>query len=133
MDIVPTFGEYDGDRNELHITRWDLLSPEGRTHYAELVGKTNLADAQSIYESGNYQWVFVHELGHWWQHCKGDEKADPYAIEMGANRIASAYWRTANPELMARFAEGFGKLTRSLVDTTPPDKTPRAYFDANYE
>ncbi len=133
MDIVPTFGEYDEDRNELHITPWDLLSSEGKSHYAHLVGATDIRKAQSIYESANYQWVYVHELGHWWQHCSAKAKADPYAIEMGADRIASAFWRNADPKLMAEFAKGFVGLTHTLTNVTPPGMDSRSYFDDHYE
>jgi hypothetical protein len=98
-----------------------------------MVNAHTQADARSIYEKGTYNWVFVHELGHWWQHCKVKAEADSYSREAGANRIASAYWQATNPRLMSDFGDLFTRLERGLPNPVPPGVAKAVYFNRNYD
>ena len=61
------------------------------------------AIAKKEFEDGVHHWVIVHELGHWFQACRGitEKTAKPYAIEFGADRIAAAYWKEHDPSVIA--------------------------------
>src|SRR5579863_7124208 len=67
---VPSFGNYDPETNTLRTSAWWLLSADQKKLFFHLAGPD--ADdnaARRVFEHGTYSWVFVHELGHWWQAC----------------------------------------------------------------
>ena len=100
IEDIPSYGNYDPDTNTLHTSLWELLKPEERAlffHMADAADKkqgSSEAAARREFETGVHHWVFIHELGHWWQSCrKVNENRKPWAVEYEADRIAAAYWR----------------------------------------
>jgi hypothetical protein len=94
VDHTPSFGSYDEKTGILPISDWTLLSPEERAGFLQLAGPgADEAAAHALFEQGVHRWVLVHELGHWWQACRGfkfDRPEENYQVEYGANRIALA-------------------------------------------
>jgi hypothetical protein len=103
LDNPPSYGDYDDKKNLLHIAVWSALSPDDQARFSKLAdmlgeGRTG----EQAFEDGVHHWVFIHELGHWWQACEHKTEDFHYATEYGANRIAAAYWRLKDPEFMRR-------------------------------
>ena len=71
LDNPPSYGNYEDDKNLLHIAVWSALTPEQQSRFSRLA--TRLGKGQTgeqAFEDGVHHWVFVHELGHWWQACR---------------------------------------------------------------
>jgi hypothetical protein len=132
---TPSFGNYVPETNTLEISAWWLLTPERRAFFRELAGKDADEDAaRRVFENGTHRWVFIHELGHWWQACTGFlNSAKHYQVEYDANRIAAAYWRENDPGLMQGLASGFEHMLSSKPSPVPTGQPLEDYFNANYD
>jgi hypothetical protein len=129
---VPDFGRYLPERDAIVITPWSQLSPEERQAFTDVARANAPAPAaRAVFESGTYRWVFVHELGHWWQHCRQLARPLSYATESGANRIALAFWRERDPRYAAAIVEGFQELLASVSPPLPADEPVPQYFDSH--
>jgi len=76
LDNPPSFGRYDSGANLLHIAAWSEIGPDGEGRFARL--KSVLNDPRSpeaIFDDSVNHWIFIHELGHWWQACQHKEVA----------------------------------------------------------
>jgi len=113
---VPSFGNYDPESNTLKTPAWEQLTDGERGRFYRLLGPgTSEAAARAEFETGAHHWVFVHEMGHWWQACRGLVNADKhYAVEFGANRIATAYWQERDPQVVAHQRAVFEGLLSDL-------------------
>jgi IS5 family transposase len=103
LDNPASYGNFEEDKNLLHIAVWSALTEQQQSRFerlSELV-KNGKSGEQTFEESVHY-WVFVHELGHWWQACQRKISNNHYSVEYGANRIAAAYWRQTDLDLMRR-------------------------------
>ena len=131
---VPSFGNYDPDTNTLRTSAWWLLNADQKKLFFHLAGPD--ADdhaAQRVFEHGTYSWVFVHELGHWWQACIDSVKSKThYQREYDANRIAAAYWRETNPALLQGLTAGFTRILAGALNPVPGGQTPEQFFNDNY-
>jgi hypothetical protein len=129
----PTFGRYLPERNVVLIGSWSHLSAPERQAFEETAQTLGgAASAQSVFENGTHRWVFVHELGHWWQGCRHLTRPESYAAESGANRIALAFWREREPGFAAGVVRGFAALLESTPSPVPATASAQAYFDANF-
>ena len=101
MDNPVSFGNYDDTTNILHTTSsWQTLPKELKVFFNQAVGGADSSDAgKDLFNKATHQWIFVHELGHWWRACQ-KQKVSHYDEEIGANRIAVAYWREADSSFM---------------------------------
>ena len=111
---VASFGNYDPSNNTLQTPAWEQLSSDEREFFFHLAGpNSDEAAARESFETGTHRWVFVHELGHWWQTCIGsNEGRTHYQVEYDANRIAAADWREVDSSLMTFLNAGFGHPER---------------------
>lgn len=102
--------------------------------FAQLAGPgKNENDARALFDIA-HQWIFVHELGHWWQACSGANKEQShYQVEYGANRIALAYWREVNPHIADTMRPVFQAVVDHAPNPVPPGKSVEDYFNANYD
>jgi hypothetical protein len=97
-------------------------------HLAGLDADENAA--HRVFEHGTYGWVFVHELGHWWQACIGSaENKTHYRREYDANRIAAAYWRGHDPPMLQGWTAGFSRILAGAPNPVPAGQTPEEYFN----
>jgi hypothetical protein len=129
----PAFGRYLPERNVLLIASWSHLSVPERQAFEEMAQTLGgQGAARSVFENGTHRWVFVHELGHWWQACRHLTRPESYAAENGANRIALAFWREREPRFAAGIVHGFAALLGSTPSPVPAAQSAQAYFDANF-
>ena len=133
VDNPPSFGNYEDEKNVLHIAAWQNLPPDQQARFERLAATLSEGlSAQEMFEDGVHRWVFVNELGHWWQTCQ-HKSGDHYSIEYGANRIAAAYWRLKSPAFMEARAKHFLAVQALLPNPVPEGQSKEKYFDANYE
>ena len=129
----PAFGRYLPERNVVLIASWSHLSVPERQAFEEMAQTLGgQGAARSVFENGTHRWVFVHELGHWWQACRHLTRPESYAAENGANRIALAFWREREPRFAAGIVHGFAALLGSTPSPVPAAQSAQAYFDANF-
>ena len=134
LDNPPSFGNYEDSKNLLHIAAWSALTPEEQARFSRVA--VMLGEGQSgeaLFEDGVHHWVFVHELGHWWQACQGKLVGNHHSVEYGANRVAAAYWRLKNPELMKRTAKRMSTLMDAAPNPVPEGQNEQSFFNENYE
>ncbi len=128
-----SFGRFDPESNAVVVATWSRLTAEQRQRFASLAEHTGgRHSAQSMFEDGTYGWVFVHELGHWWQGCRQLTRAHSYGEEAGANRIALAFWRMQDPALAARMLETFSYLRAGIPSPVPAGLPKQQYLDDHY-
>lgn len=135
LQHVPSFGNYDPETNSLQTPAWRQLSDEEKGLFHHLAGpESDEAAAQRIFEVGSHHWVFVHEMGHWWQACNdANRNRQHYQVEYGANRIAAAYWREVDSQLLAEFDLSFKNFLKDAPNPVPDGQSPERYFNENYE
>ena len=135
IDHVPSFGNYDDAANVLHTADWIELSPEERGLFFQLAGPhADEGAAHAAFEEATHRWILVHELGHWWQACRhANPSHSNYQIEYGANRIALAYWREADPDFAIRMLSTFHGYVDHVSSPVPPGQATEAYFNNHYE
>jgi len=131
---VPSYGNYDPATNTLTTSAWELLSDEEKSGFFQMLGPGATEEAaRAEFEIGAHHWVFVHELGHWWQACRGvSEKIGSYAFESGANRVAAAYWREHDASIIAHQKAVFELIQAHFPNPVPAGQSAETYFDAHY-
>jgi len=133
LDNPRSFGNYDDSLNVIHTCYWPTLPPEGRAvfnNFAEHMG--NGMTGEKFFDLAVYQWIFIHELSHWWQACQ-NFKSDPYETEKGANRIASAYWNDRDPQFYKFMLGVFQGVLDHRPSPVPPGVPKEKYLDDNYQ
>jgi hypothetical protein len=134
MGDPPTFGNYDVEKNVLYIAIWSRLTAAEKDHFADIAKNLGpKATARGVFEAGTDRWVFTHELGHWWQACQHKTRANSYEEEMGANRIASAFWRERDPGFMQGMVEGFRSVRESIPSPVPQGESKIDFLDTHFE
>ena len=136
VEDVPSFGSYDPETNSLRTSAWSLLKLEERQMFYRFMGpEATEAVARKEFEDGVHHWVIVHELGHWFQACRGmtSKTTKPYAIEFGADRIAAAYWNEHSPEVIAHQRPVFQAILQNFPNPVPQGEEVEPYFNAHYQ
>jgi len=135
MDDVPSFGSYDNEDNTLRTADWYALVPEEREVFFRLAGpNSDEKAARDFFEVAAHKWIFIHELGHWWQNCqKQMDGPPPYSVEYGANRIAAAYWREVDPALAQKMADLFTGIYEHSPSPVPAGQSLEPYFNTHYQ
>ena len=134
LDNPPSYGNYDDEKNILHIADWNALSADEQARFARLAARLGQGQTgEQAFEDSVHHWVFVHELGHWWQACEHKTTDTHYAEEYGANRIAAAYWRLNDPNFMYRTKNKMTTVIGSLPNPVPDGESKEKYFNENYE
>jgi len=130
---IPSWGNYNTETNTLSTSEWTLLQPREKAFFKMLAGPNATdADVQELFDRASHRWIFVHEMGHWWQACRHQD-AKPYATEYGADRIAMAYWREADPTVVPRMMPIFHMVLDHAPSPVPEGQEVEAYFNANYQ
>jgi hypothetical protein len=128
-----SYGNYDEATNTLTTSAWELLTPEEKARFYRLAGADATDDsARQQFEIGVHHWVFVHELGHWWQTCRHVANEDHYLYESGANRIATAYWREHNRDILVAQRTTFDYVLTRVPDPVPEGESVESYFNSHY-
>jgi hypothetical protein len=134
-DNPPSYGNFEDDKNLLHIAVWSALTPEQQSRFSRLATQFGKGQTgEQAFDEAVHRWVFIHELGHWWQACGHKTGGNNhYAVEYGANRIAAAYWRLKDPAFMQRTEEKAAWRHASMPNPLPEGQAKEMFFDANYE
>jgi len=132
---VPSYGNYDVERNVVETPAWELMSAREKGLMYQLAGPgADEAAARAEFETDAHHWIFVHELGHWWQACRGvAHDGRHYAKEYGANRIATAYWRERDSAIVPHMRGAFEMVVAHAPNPVPAGHEVETYFDAHYE
>jgi hypothetical protein len=132
---VSSFGSYDPETNTLQTPAWEQMTDQEKALFYHAVRPdTSEAAAREEFEKGVHHWVIVHELGHWWQACRGASTGSShYATEFDADRIAAAYWRERDPSIVAHQRAVFDAIVTRWPNPLPAGQDSVTYFNANYE
>jgi hypothetical protein len=132
---VPSYGNYDVEKNTVETPAWELMTAQEKVLFYQLAGPgADEAAARAEFEIGSHHWVFVHELGHWFQACRGLPYDDRHwAKESGANRISAAYWRERDAAVVPQMQAAFEQVMAHAPNPVPAGQEVEAYFNANYE
>ena len=135
VEDVPSMGQYDDETNTLRTTDWTLLNPQEKAFMRHLAGPdAREPEMRAVFEKAAHQWIFVHELGHWWQACRGYTPTHThYQVESGANRIALAYWRERDPSVETLMARLFHQVLDTMPSPVPAGEPVEVFFNRNYE
>ncbi|MDQ2720661.1 MAG: hypothetical protein M3Z26_13010 [Bacteroidota bacterium] len=132
LDNPRSFGNYDSAENILHSTDWKTLPPEAKRLFESLASQMGNGETpEDVFEKGTHEWIFIHELGHWWRACQ-HQKALPYDEEMAANRIATAFWRERDTMLMNFQLNVFKGFIAHIPSPVPAGQSKRDFLNSNY-
>ena len=134
FDNPQTMGNYDDTTNSLHTTgAWTSASNAMKTFFERAASHLDSTiTGRTFYERATHQWIFIHEMGHWWRACE-HQKTTPYLEELGANRIAIAYWRDTDPDFMKWQEKMFESYVQHSTSPVPANVSKEKYFNDNYE
>ena len=132
---VPSYGSYDPDTNTLTSPAWEQMSTEEQSLFYRALGpNAKEADARAEFELGVHHWVIVHELGHWWEACRGwVDHGDHYKFELEADKIAAAYWNEYDPSVIAHQQGIFEAILDKWPNPVPPGQTAEDYLNKNLD
>jgi len=134
LDNPPSYGDYEDSKNILHIAVWSALDEKQQSRFDRLSKVLNEGKSgEQSFDESVHHWVFVHELGHWWQACQHKISNNHYAVEYGANRIAAAFWRHTDPDLMRHTENRMATVIKTLQNPVRAGQPEVAYFNENYE
>jgi hypothetical protein len=135
VEDVPSFGQYNSETNTLRTGAWEQMSQREHGIFYQLAGPGASEEAvRAEFETDAHHWIFVHEMGHWWQACRGAVyHGKHYAQESGANRIAAAYWRGRDATVVAHMRAAFQSVLDHAPNPVPDGQEVEPYFDANYQ
>ena len=136
VEDMPSFGSYDPETNTLRTSAWSLLKPEESQMFYHFMGPNATETmAKKEFEDGVHHWVIVHELGHWFQACRGitEKTAKPYAIELGADRIAAAYWNEHDPDVIVHQRPVFDSILHNFPNPVPEGSSVEPFFNDHYQ
>ena len=135
IEDVPSFGQYNDKTNVIRTSDWTLLNPQERAFFFQLAGPgAKEADVRAKFEQGAHGWIFIHELGHWWQACRNVSfNRDHYQVEYGADRISLAYWREVDPNVVGTMMPIFQNVLANAPNPVPAGEDVETYFNKHYE
>ncbi len=135
VEDVPSFGQYNYETNTLRTSDWTLLNPRECAFFTQLAGPgATEVKAQTFFEAAAHHWIFIHELGHWWEACTGvDKKQTPWEAELNANRVSLAYWREVDPAIVAFVEPVFQSVVDHAPSPLPAGDEMKTYFNKHYQ
>ena len=132
LNNPPSFGNYDDDTNTLQSCDWNTLPPQVHDLFQGFAqGMKKGMTGEKFFELGVYQWIFIHELSHWWRACQ-HVTADPYENEKAANRIASAYWHEKDLAFYNFMVIFFKNVIASTPTPIPTGQSKEKYLKSHY-
>jgi len=133
LDNPRSFGNYENEKNLLHIGEWNALPPNLKEIFnARATEIGNGMTGENYFNLSIHRWVFIHELGHWWRACQ-HQKALPYANESAANRIALAYWREQDSAFLNFMLIRFQNNIKNIPNPAPAGEQKEKYLNENYQ
>jgi len=133
LDNPRSFGNYDDSLNVVHTGDWQTSPPEIQKMFGNFAASTGSGmSGEKFFELAVHQWIFIHELSHWWRACQ-HVTADPYENEKAANRIASAYWNDRDPAFYNFMVKFFQGLVDHMPSPVPAGQPKEKYLNDNYQ
>jgi hypothetical protein len=131
---TPLFGEYEKNTDTIVTPDWSQLTPAEAAIFADLAGPgSTRADAEKVFEMEAHHWILIVETVRWWEACKQlTLKLTPYEAELQATRVALAYWREADPDIVAQLVKISDKLDKEPT-RVPPEQDFPTYFNQHYQ
>jgi hypothetical protein len=131
---TPLFGEYEKNTDTIVSPDWTQLTPEGKAVFADLAGPGSTpADAEKVFELEAHKWILIVETVRWWEACKQlTLKLTPYQAELQATRVALAYWRETDPDLVTQLLKIADTLNKE-PSRVPPEQDFPTYFNQHYQ
>ena len=130
---IPSWGNFNDADDTLTTPDWTQLGQHDREFFAMLAGPgADEAATKASFENVAHRWIFSHEMGHWVQHCQAVKDKTPWQNELGANRFAYAYWRTAGPEALGNFFAVADGALEHTPNPVPAGADMIQFFNANY-
>ena len=135
VEDVPSFGQYDNKTNVIRTSDWTLLNPQERAFFFQLAGPgAKETGVRATFDKATHGWIFIHELGHWWQACRSvNSNSGPYQVEFGADRISLAYWREVDPSVVDTMMPIFRSVLDHSPNPVPAGEDVEAYFNKHYQ
>src|SRR6202789_332288 len=136
VEGVPSLGQYDDKTNIIRTSDWTLLNPQERAFFFQLAGPgAKEADVRAMFDKAAHGWIFIHELGHWWQACRNVTTSNigPYQVEYVADRISLAYWHEEDPAIVATMMPIFQSVVDHARNPVPVGEGVEAYFNKHYQ
>lgn len=128
-----SWGNYDDSANVIQTCDWNTLPKEQQAVFAAFASKqSDGMTAERFFQLAVYQWIFVHELSHWWRACQ-HQTAEPYENEKAANRLASAYWRERDPSFYVFMLGVFNGVLAHQPSPVPSGQSKEKYLNDNYQ
>jgi hypothetical protein len=134
VEDVPSFGQYDEKTNTIRTSEWTLLNPHEKAFITHLsrAGATE-PEIRATFERIAHGWIFIHELGHWWQACRNVSSNNAYQVEYGADRISLAYWREIDPSIVDTMIPICRGVLANVPNPVPVGEDVEAYFNKHYQ
>ena len=134
LDNPVSFGNYDDSSNTLHTTTsWKDAPDEVKQFFNGAVKSMDSTETGEVFfNKATHKWIFIHEFGHWWRACQ-KQKVSHYDEEMGANRIAVAYWREKDTSFMNWQLNVFENFVSHFPNPVPAGISKEKYLNDNYE
>jgi hypothetical protein len=135
VEDIPSFGQYDEKTNIIRTSDWTLLNPDEKAFIARLARPgASETEVRTTFERIAHGWIFIHELGHWWQACRSVSfNASHYQVEYGADRISLAYWREVDPSIVDTMIPLCRGVLANAPNPVPTGEDVEAYFDKHYQ
>ena len=133
LDNPRSWGNYNDSANIIHTCDWKTLPSEQKAVFAAFANKAgNGMTAERFFQLAVYQWIFVHEISHWWRACQ-HQTAEPYENEKAANRLASAYWRQRDSSFYRFMLGVFKGVVEHSPSPVPSGQLKEKYLNDNYQ
>lgn len=135
VEDIPSFGQYDEKTNIIRTSDWALLNSGEKAFIARLAPPGASEEKIRItFERVAHGWIFIHELGHWWQACRNVSfNASHYQVEYGADVISLAYWREVDPSIVDTMIPLCRSVLANAPNPVPPGEDVEPYFDKHYQ
>jgi hypothetical protein len=131
---TPLFGEYEKNTDTIVSPDWTQLTPAEKAIFTDIAtAESTLADAEKVFEMEAHHWILIVETVRWWEACKQlTLKLTPYQAELQATRVALAYWRETDPDLVAQLMKISDTLSKEPT-RVPPEQDFPTYFNQHYQ
>jgi hypothetical protein len=131
---TPLFGEFEKVTDTLVTPDWKQLKPEETAVFYMLAGPGATEDqAKGLFDVEAHHWMVVAETVHWWENCKNlTLKLTPYERELAGVRVALAYWKEHDPEVVAKMTAIAATLDKE-PSPVPAGQDVPTYFNQHYQ
>jgi hypothetical protein len=133
LDNPRSFGKFDDEANVLHTCDWHTLPQPGKDYFNGFAAQLGQGlTGEKFFDLAVHQWIFIHELGHWWRACQ-QVTAPPYQNEKAANRLDAAYWSEKSPEFYRFMLLVFQSVVNHGPSPVPAGRDKEKYLNDNYD